>query len=183
MDLATIWEQFSNQLRRHLSRKVPEQDVDDVLQEVFLALMRNPPPEGVALPPWLWRLVRSRIADYYRRQPQGVSALESELAQEETFEVSESEAIVAAWLRGFAEFLEPKYRTPLVMADFQGASMKVIAETLNLSVSGAKSRVQRARKMLASDLQNCCAFHFDRQGRVSGWRVRLCESQSACCDK
>lgn len=182
MDLAGVWERFSRELHAHLQRKVPPQDADDVLQEVFLALLRNPPPAGVALPPWLWRLVRNHIAEYYRRRPDATAPLSAEVAQQETFEVREAEAVVASWLYGFAEFLEPKYRKPLLMADFEGASMKAIAAELGLSLSGAKSRVQRARKQLARDLQQCCAFHFDREGRVAGWQPRWISEEDACCN-
>lgn len=180
MDLSVVWREFSQKLKQHLGRKIPQQDVDDVLQEIFLALLRHPPPEGVALPPWLWRIVRNHIADYYRQQRKETTGLPGEPIQGEPFEVSEAEVVVASWLRGFAEFLEPKYRSALIMADFQGASMKTIAASLNLTVSGAKSRVQRARRKLAKDLQDCCAFHFDGEGRVSGWQSRLDEIPNSC---
>jgi len=41
-----------------------------------------------------------------------------------------------------------------------------LAERLGLSVSGAKSRVQRGREQLKQALLDCCQFEFDRRGRV-----------------
>lgn len=180
MDLTAIWDNFSSQLRSHLARKVPGQDVEDLLQEVFLALLRNPPPADVAVPAWAWRLVRHRIADYYRGKPKAAQALVNEPAQTETYQVRESEAIVAGWLRDFVQSLPEKYSRALLMADFEGGSMKKIATELGLSLSGAKSRVQRARRLLAIDLQACCAFYFDDQGRVEGWQGHR-KKPNACC--
>ena len=42
------------------------------------------------------------------------------------------------------------------MGDIEGLSMKEVAEELNISVSGAKSRVQRGRKMIKEIILKCC---------------------------
>jgi predicted DNA-binding protein (UPF0251 family) len=41
-----------------------------------------------------------------------------------------------------------------------------VADRIGLSVSGAKSRVQRGRAMLREVLDQCCVFQFDRQGNL-----------------
>jgi RNA polymerase sigma-70 factor (ECF subfamily) len=41
-----------------------------------------------------------------------------------------------------------------------------LAKRLGISVSGAKSRVQRGRQQLKEMLLECCEFEFDRRGRV-----------------
>ena len=38
-----------------------------------------------------------------------------------------------------------------------------------MSVSGAKSRVQRARTRLKAMLLDCCHFELDRRGRVTNY--------------
>jgi RNA polymerase sigma-70 factor (ECF subfamily) len=40
------------------------------------------------------------------------------------------------------------------------------AAKLNISVSGVKFRVQRAREKLKDAFLDCCHFEFDRYGRV-----------------
>jgi RNA polymerase sigma-70 factor (ECF subfamily) len=55
------------------------------------------------------------------------------------------------------------------MADVEGRLQAEVAETLGLSVSGAKSRIQRARRKLGEVLAACCAVEFGPDGRVSGF--------------
>jgi len=52
-----------------------------------------------------------------------------------------------------------------------------VAERLGLSLSGAKSRVQRGRAMLRQALFDCCHFEFDRRGGVLDFA-----SRPDCCE-
>ncbi len=42
-----------------------------------------------------------------------------------------------------------------------------VADQLGLSLSGAKSRIQRGRTMLQEMLDQCCTFERDRQGTIA----------------
>ena len=66
----------------------------------------------------------------------------------------------------------------LVLTEFEGLTQVEMAEELGLSVSGAKSRVQRARAMLRDDLLECCHFEFDRLGHVIDY-----EPRPRCCPR
>jgi len=186
MDLEGIWQSFSRDLRGYLQRKVPAQDAEDLLQEIFLALIRNPTPEGVAVSAWIWTLLRNHVANFYRKRGVVFESLEPDSFESKAGEVTPAEAWVATWLEGFAEELPKHYSEALILADFQGFTMRDVADKLGLSVSGAKSRVQRARLKIAEALKACCAFYFDEQGRIEGWEKRhsgscecgTCESQS-----
>ena len=50
----------------------------------------------------------------------------------------------------------------------------VLAERMGLSLSGAKSRVQRARDKLRDMLLSCCHFEFDRRGQIVDYYERCC---------
>ena len=164
------WSAFSQELHRFiLSRISKPEDADDVLQEAFVRLMEKPPAGQSHTRGWLYRVVRNLIADYYRKHSIHDPIDELDPVDEERFEVSETEAFVSSWLRPMALGLPDKYREALMMADFEGATMAQIAERLELSLSGAKSRVQRARGLLVKDLHDCCSFHFDHKGRVTDW--------------
>jgi RNA polymerase sigma-70 factor (ECF subfamily) len=52
------------------------------------------------------------------------------------------------------------------MSEIDGLPQREIAERLGLSLSGAKSRVQRGRAMLKDILDQCCVFHFDKRGNL-----------------
>jgi RNA polymerase sigma-70 factor, ECF subfamily len=58
--------------------------------------------------------------------------------------------------------LPDPYRDAIVLTEFDGLSQKELAGRLGISVSGAKSRVQRGRALLKRQLLDCCQFEFDR---------------------
>jgi RNA polymerase sigma-70 factor (ECF subfamily) len=64
------------------------------------------------------------------------------------------------------------YRQALRLAEFEGATQREVASRLELSLSGAKSRVQRARKMLRGILFECCRIELDRRGGVLDYETR-----------
>jgi RNA polymerase sigma-70 factor (ECF subfamily) len=66
----------------------------------------------------------------------------------------------------------------LQMVEFDGVTQVEAAARLGLSVSGMKSRVQRARSHLRSALHDCCRIAVDRRGGVISYEGRSgnCES-------
>ena len=61
---------------------------------------------------------------------------------------------------------EKKYNEALYFTEIKGFSQKELAEKLNISYSGAKSRVQRGRILLKNLLTECCTFHVDAYGTI-----------------
>ena len=51
-------------------------------------------------------------------------------------------------------------------------SQAQLAEHLGISLSGAKSRIQRARRRLREGLERGCRVCFDDEGRVIGFTPR-----------
>lgn len=62
------------------------------------------------------------------------------------------------------DYLSPEYRRALEMTDLDGVTQAAAAEAEGISVSGMKSRVQRARKQLAELFTQCCALTLDARG-------------------
>jgi RNA polymerase sigma-70 factor (ECF subfamily) len=54
----------------------------------------------------------------------------------------------------------------LRMYEIEGLSQAEIANRLGISLSGAKSRVQRGRRRLDELLRDSCRFELDRRGNV-----------------
>ena len=75
-----------------------------------------------------------------------------------------------------AASLPEPYREALLLTEFGGLSQQQLADQLGISLSGAKSRIQRARKKIRDDLLTCCHFEFDRYGRVVDYWEHCC-----CC--
>ena len=66
------------------------------------------------------------------------------------------------------------------MADIEGLSMKEVAEELNISVSGAKSRVQRGRKMIKEIILKCCEVNTDKYGNIVDYEPHNCNNEKKC---
>ncbi len=68
--------------------------------------------------------------------------------------------------------LPEKYRQALILTELQGLPQQALAERLGISLSGAKSRVQRGREKLRQALLDCCHFEFDRRGGIISYQAR-----------
>lgn len=60
----------------------------------------------------------------------------------------------------------------LRLAELEGRPQRELAERWSLSASGAKSRVQRARRRLRERFLECCELERDGRGGVVDWRRR-----------
>jgi len=65
------------------------------------------------------------------------------------------------------------------MVEYEGMTQKEYAEKICISISGAKSRVQRARGMLKDLLMRCCHFEFDSYGTIIDYHPIAC----CCCSE
>ena len=68
--------------------------------------------------------------------------------------------------------LGPADQEALQLVEFDGVTQVEAAERLGLSVSGMKSRVQRARLHLRTALDECCRIALDRRGGVISYEAR-----------
>ena len=180
---AAIWEQFSRQLRQFIMSRVMDDAVaDDLLQEVFLKIHArlDSLKDETKLESWLYQITRHAIIDHYRGQTTRVELPET-LGNEAAENASRHQQI-AAGLLPMIHALPPKYRDALLLTEFEGVSQKELAARLGISVSGAKSRVQRARQMLKEGLLECCHFEFDRYGTIIDYhRVSQCACTPNSC--
>lgn len=161
-----LWRDFSTPLKAFLrARTRSDADADDLLQEVFTRIHRNIGSlhDASKLQGWVYRIARNAVVDYYRsRRPE--EPINDEFDAEDP---SGREAVdLTPTLKRFIAALPVAYREPLVRYEFQGESLQVVADSLGLTLTAVKSRVRRARHMLREMLDRCCAFEFDRLGRV-----------------
>ena len=169
--MSDLWMEHRTRLRGYVAKRVRERDaVDDILQDVFLkahASLHTVKSHG-SLAAWLYRIAANAIADHYRRHrpSEGISA---ELAAPEP-EIDYI-AELASCLQPLIADLPEKYRVPLVLSEIEGLTQKELAVRLGLSLSGAKSRVQRGRQQLRQRLLECCDIETGRAG-VLGYEVR-----------
>jgi RNA polymerase sigma-70 factor (ECF subfamily) len=165
-------------LRKFVARRIENQaDVDDVLQEVLLKIHRSASSlqDGNNLFAWVYTIARNAIVDHYRKRRPTISLDQALAASGEPAEdAAPPDALgeIADCLRPFLHHLPEKYRDPLILTDLEGMSQADLAVKLGLSLSGAKSRVQRAREHLKTMLLECCRIEFNAAGRVVGYQCK-----------
>ncbi|GHO68538.1 RNA polymerase sigma factor SigZ [Ktedonobacter sp. SOSP1-52] len=176
----SAWQTLHDPLYRFIRRRVANQEqAEDLLQEVFLKMHTQIGSlrEQEKLESWMYQIARNLIIDHYRKGRQDIPLEDAEemLPLDEIPE-EDLQAQLAASVAAMITCLPPTYQEALLLTDVQGLSQKELATRLDLSFSGAKSRVQRAREKLKQMVLDCCHIEFDRLGRVIDYH-----SHCACC--
>lgn len=176
-----VWEPFLRALRAFVARRVAAAEVDDVLQDVLLRLHQSGPTlrDSTRVEAWAYSITRRAIADHYRHRspshaPDDLHDLADPAAMSENLSGFSGEhdvhEEVLSWLRPCAEGLPEPDRQAVLMADFEGRTQQEVADALGLSLSGAKSRIQRARVRLGEALLACCEVEFGPDARATAFR-------------
>ncbi len=164
--LMTAWERHEVELRAWLRGRVSSpQDAEDMLQELFLKAMcqgRKFCDIGNARA-WLFEVARNALADRLRLKKDEVELPENLVRN--TDEQDAVDSLAACLPRALAELSEDD-REAITLCDLDGLRQEDFARLKGLSLAGAKSRVQRARKRLRAHLSDACQVRFDAAGKV-----------------
>lgn len=166
-----IWAEFGDRLRVFIARRVnDEADAEDILQDVFLRIHTrlDTLDDERKLGSWVFRIARNAIIDHYRgRRP--ASELPESVAAIET----PTDDVADELLPGIVPMLvllQPEDREALLLTEVEQLTQRELADRLGLSLPGAKSRVQRARRRLKDVFVDCCRVEFDRRGGVASYQ-------------
>jgi RNA polymerase sigma-70 factor (ECF subfamily) len=182
-DPVIAWGELRGPLAGFIARRVADpQDAEDVLQEVLLRIHRHSDELERAdrVVAWVHRIARNAIVDHYRRRaarPELPAGAAGDLEPDDEGSLGEpaSEAPrreLAACLRPLIDRLSETQREALVLTEFEGLTQIEAARRLGISVSGAKSRVQRGRAQLRTLLLDCCHVELDRRGGITEYHAR-----------
>ena len=178
-----VWAELHGNIRGFVARRVRHQaDVEDIVQRVFLQVHRALPTlrDNDRLHAWTYQTTRRAIADFYRTPSQrrelatgSAEELANERAADESPEAEEAaRRELTACLTPLIGSLAAADREALQLVELDGLTQVEAAARLGLSVSGMKSRVQRARSHLRTALQDCCSVALDRRGGVISYEAR-----------
>lgn len=167
MGITELWEKYSEALKTFIVSRVKNEEVaKDLHQEVFLRAylrMEDLKNEG-AVRAWLFSIARNLIMDHFRISAKVSSA---PVPEEGSFKFK-SDHSAEDCLFPLIEELPDKYRHVMELVALEGKTSQEISRTLNISVSGAKSRVQRGRKLLQKGFMGCCGFKLNDKGFLVG---------------
>lgn len=121
---------------------------DDVTQDCFVELLRNPDrfdSRRGSLRPYLLGIARNRLLERWRKERRwdpleedSFAAVPADPARRET-----SDIVAAA-----VQQLPPLQREVLIMAEYEGCSLEEIARAVESETGTVKSRLHRARENL-----------------------------------
>jgi RNA polymerase sigma-70 factor, ECF subfamily len=170
--LQDIWTELGERVRRFVATRVRDSHAaDDISQDVMFKVQTHLEElgEGQKLESWIFSVARNAIIDYYRsravRDHTDISAADQVIENNDAGEQSAARELSACLTRMIEQLPEP-YREAMKLADVEGLNQQQIADRAGISLSGAKSRVQRAREMMRQMLTDCCAVEQDARGNV-----------------
>jgi len=154
--IADTVEREQSRLRRFIRRRVPDpRDADDILQDVFAALVEANrllmPIDHVT--GWLFRVARNRISDLFRRRTEEPLLFEELLpADDGDPEAEYTRTVLIEALAAALEELPSEQREVFVAHEIDGRSFKAIAAATGVPINTLLSRkryaVQRLRERL-----------------------------------
>ncbi len=168
LTLEHVWNEFSEKLGQFIRTRVTDPTTaEDILQDVFVKIQSklDQLKDPTRLQGWLFLIARNAIIDHYRTHRKTTELPESLATKQSSEDDAEIEGLKTAFRRMIDNLPEP-YREALILTEFEGLTQKELADRLGISLSGAKSRVQRGREQLKQALLNCCSFEFDRRGKI-----------------
>jgi RNA polymerase sigma-70 factor (ECF subfamily) len=169
-----IWQSYHAGLRGFIRSRVGDDSaVDDILQEVFMRIHAHigSLEDGGKIKGWIYSITRNAVIDHYRAR-KTLEPLPEGLAAPEIDANDQARQDIESCILPLIERLPDKYRQALVLSEIEGLPQRQVAEELEISLSGAKSRVQRGRAMVKDLLSACCRFEFDRRGTMVDYEVK-----------
>jgi RNA polymerase sigma-70 factor (ECF subfamily) len=168
----TAWHANEADLRGWLRHRLGNPvEAEDMLQDLFVKAMRQG-ERFCAIAnarAWLFQVARNALADRMRLKRETIE-LPADLASE-VEDVATVDSLVACLPRVLAE-LSPQDREAIVLCDLEGLPQDEYARRTGLTLPGAKSRIQRARRRLRERLTQGCQVRLDVAGQVSDFVPR-----------
>lgn len=182
-----IWKLFSNKLLSFLLDRVSDQQVaEDLLQETFIQIHKNLSnlEDEQKITAWILQITRNLLIDHHRidhHRTKEMSA--SQLSDRDVYDFAPENdnyninELVMGWLPMIIDQLPDNNRKAVRLYELNAVPPQEIADILNISLSGAKSRIKRGREKLKTIIFQCCSFEQDQHGNV----IRFVRHSSEAC--
>ncbi|MDO9546839.1 MAG: RNA polymerase sigma factor SigZ [Pelolinea sp.] len=175
-----IWFEYHNKLSAFIRNRVANDAAEDILQDVFVKILTriDSLKENTKLESWLYQITRNAVIDHYRsRRP--TENLPDWIEQPRSVENEIIRQELSSCLAPMIGQLPDKYRAAINLSAVEGRTQKEIAELEKISLSGAKSRVQRGRALLKSMLHDCCQIEINHNNELVSYESK--ERDSNIC--
>jgi RNA polymerase sigma-70 factor, ECF subfamily len=145
-----LYKLYSPMVHGILLARVPRDEVDDLVQDVFLAALRKLDSlrESVAFGGWLAMIARNRAVDFFRRHQETVDLTDELIGSHGSTEEDREANAALEVIRGLPE----AYRETLVLRLVEGMTGPEIAERTGLTPASVRVNLHRGMKMLREKL-------------------------------
>ena len=163
------WQDYRATLVRFVRSRVSDAEAaEDIVHDVLVKAYarRDSLRSEEKVEAWLFQMTRNAVVDHYRaRRP--AEAVPDDLVAPESEGSAREE--LARCLSALITHLPERSRTAIELSEIQGLTQKETAERLGITLSGAKSRVQRGRAQLHDLLIECCRIERDVRGGIMAY--------------
>lgn len=169
-----IFEQYREELTRFVNRRISDPSQSEALvSDVLIKLHHNCEKltEVKNIRAWMFQITRNTIYDYHRDQSKRAQSLPENNIVEDFYQTNEF-LHLASLVPLLINCLPYKYSVPLQLSELEGLPQKDIAKRLNITLSGAKSRIQRGRRKLKELFHECLYLELDRQGVPIDYQIK-----------
>lgn len=174
---AIIWDNLYDELLSFINLKVKDKSAaEDIVQDVFIKVhtKSHQVKETDKITNWIYQITRNAVVDHFRGQSKTIAPVNVDWESDN----HEFNDCVAYCLKKLMNTLPDKYRIPLELTEIDNVSQYEVAGRLNITYSAARTRVQRARKILKQKLDDLYRIKTDSYGNIIS-----CENRNACCCK
>jgi len=183
MDFNDLHTELRPKIHHYLSRLLGDQDIEDVVQEVFTKVSRG--LDGFngrsKLSTWVYRIATNTAIDHLRSpahrhasertsMDEGAGAKFNSSPGGQTETAIDQKVIrkeMSACVREYVDRLPADHRTVLVLSELEGFKNREIADILQISVENVKIRLHRARNGLKQELDDGCDFYRNEEGTLA----------------
>lgn len=168
METKDIWTKYNEDVKRFIHSKVKDEYlVDDLLQETFIKIHTklDSLKDKTKIKSWAFSIAKNAVFDYYKKRDLLSEGNAVIVNPDNDLPANHTEKDC---LQGLIKRLPKKYREPLFLADIKGLKQAEVAKRLNLQLSTTKSRIQRARKLIAQGYMKCCDYKMNESGFLVG---------------
>jgi len=190
INIEQVWQDIHDPLKAFVAKKVNEtSDVDDIVQDTFIKMRLNIDnlEDLSKINAWIYQIARNNINDHFRNKNKFSNQSPDELTNLELATEEDDEIKTLIQTKRFSDYtglvinqLPEKYREAVYWVDIKGISQNELAEKLNISISGAKSRVQRGRQKIKELVLQCCDINADKYGNIVDYIPRNQERRKKC---
>ena len=164
MEKAKVWEEHNKELNSFVLSRIRDRDLSkDIMQDIYIKMHHNFEKihDSLKRKAWLFAIARNVISDHFRKQKRSVP---DKIGNDN--EANTSNKKFERCLVPHINKLPLIYKEAFIKVELANCSQLQLARELNISYSGAKSRVQRAKQLLKKYFRECCNITSDKYGNI-----------------